>query len=235
MAHWITSLVLNLGAPLVYILSLGFGLGRQIPTPIDGLQYPVYVSTGAMVGTVVTLAGGFALWPVTLGFEGNQHFIAASHAPLSPWQISLGETLAVGVRILAQACFFAGLGAAFGLWSPIGAATQLPMTVLAGLALYTPLQALTARFPHAERHYSAIYRGFAAIFLLGGAFAPISLLPTSVQWFAWFSPVWHALLVNRALLGSPAPGLALHVVLLLIVTSVGSIGGCLGFRWRLAR
>lgn len=235
LTHWATTLILNMGAPLVYILSLGIGLGHQITNPIDGLPYPVFVSTGAMAGTVVTLAGGFALWPVTLGFNGNQHFVAASHASLSPWQISLGETLAVGIRLLAQVLFFTGLGTVFQLWNPVDAALQVPMTVLAGLALYTPLQAFAARFPRAEVHYSAIYRGFSAIFLLGGAFTPVNLLPKQMQWFAWFSPVWHALLVNRAVLGSPSPCSTIHIVLLLLMFVLGSLCGCLAFRWRLMR
>lgn len=233
MRYWKNILLLSLGTPAVYISALGFGLGGHIHRTIEGLPYPTYVASGSLVGTIAVIFGGYGLWPITSGFDGDKHFIIACNAPMSPAQVALGEMLAIGVRVSIQAASFWLVGICCGLWQGGWSAVVVPISVLTGMAIYAPLGCWATLVRGAASHFAPVYRLLAAFYLLGGSFSPVDSLPTWARWFSLCSPVTYGLRLSRGALRGEVDDVVTCLAPLLAVTIFGSIGMCFAFRSRI--
>lgn len=233
MEDWFIVVLLSLGPPLVYIFALGYGLGNHISTLMDGMDYLPFVASGAMVGTVATILGGFGLWPVVHGFEGTGQFPQACNAPLMPSQVALGEVTAVSIRVGVQATAFWLVGVLLHIW-PLGMSVfSIPASLLTGLALYTPLMAVSARYRGVSAHFLPIYRIFSAFYLLGGAFVPIKDLPGAVQIISMFSPITYGLTIARGAIVGGGSEVVYCVGILTLVSVVGMIAATRSFTYRI--
>jgi lipooligosaccharide transport system permease protein len=99
----------------------------------------------------------------------------------------------------------------------------IPAATLNGLAFALPLMAFTAS-QRTDTSFSSIFRFIITpLYLLGGAFFPISKLPIFLQAVAWASPLAHGVELCRGLvLGNLAAGPALvHVTVLMAYTIAG--------------
>ena len=73
----------------------------------------------------------------------------------------------------------------------------LVVAVVVGLAFAMPIMAfaITAKYDGA---FAGVQRFvIIPLFLFGGAFYPLTQLPTVVQWIAKFFPLWHGVVVAR--------------------------------------
>jgi len=74
------------------------------------------------------------------------------------------------------------------------------------------------------------------LFLFSGTFFPVSRLPNSIEWIAFFSPLWHAVeLCRGATTGGEAGAntlgaVVVHVVVLVAFIAVGFVWGTRTFR-----
>ena len=73
---------------------------------------------------------------------GSQY--AGGATAISPVQVALGELVALGLRLLAQAAVFWAIGLAFGAWGLASAWWVIPIATAAGLAFFAPLAAYSA-------------------------------------------------------------------------------------------
>jgi lipooligosaccharide transport system permease protein len=78
-----------------------------------------------------------------------------------------------------------------------GLIPSVPVAMLVGIGFAMPIMALSVG-AEVDGMFPAIQRFvIIPLFLFGGAFYPLSQLPTVVQWIAKFFPLWHGVVVAR--------------------------------------
>jgi lipooligosaccharide transport system permease protein len=105
------------------------------------------------------------------------------------------------------------------------------------LAFATPIMAFTAT-RRDDSGFASIFRFvITPLFLLGGAFFPLSKLPLFLQAVAWVTPLAHGVALCRGLvLGHLVIGeAALHVAVMAVYVVAGLIVARILFQRRLAK
>lgn len=191
-------LAVALGNPIMYLAAMGVGLGAIVRQPIDGVAYLTFVAPGLLVATVASTGASFGTWPIMGGFMWERRYYAAAATPVSASDLALGETTALGLRLIAQAGAFWLLGLLFGAWSTVASLWMVPIAVLAGLAFFTPLAAYAATIEQEGSHFQLIQRlVIMPMFLFAGTFFPLASMPGYLQWVGWVSPMWHGTQLAR--------------------------------------
>jgi lipooligosaccharide transport system permease protein len=165
------------------------------------------------------------MYPILAAIMWDRIFEAMLATPLAVRDILVGELAWVTVRLLMVASLFWVVMALFGVVHTPASLLVIPAAVLNGLAFATPIIAFTAT-QTTDNGFSTIGRFvLTPLFLLGGAFFPISNLPLVLQAVAWATPLAHGVALCRGiLLGNLGAGAAvLHLTVLLAFTAAGLI------------
>ncbi|WP_232547196.1 ABC transporter permease [Propioniciclava soli] len=193
-----TWLAVAFGNPVLYLAAMGLGLGAIVQGDVDGVSYLTFVAPGLLAATVATTGAQFGTWPIFGGFKWQKNYLAGYSTPLEPGQMALGETTAIGVRLVLQAVIFWLMAALFGAWPSASALLAIPAVTLAGLAMFTPLMAYSATVENEGLQFNFIQRLVVMpMFLFAGTFFPLSVMPAYLQWVGWISPMWHGTQLAR--------------------------------------
>ena len=240
-AYWTTIAGEAVLTPLLYLIAMGVGLGRLVDAGsggVGGVSYLAFVGPGLLVASTVMTATGEFTYGVMDGFKWSKIYFARSATAASPWQVAVGELLAVGVRFLVQSLVFwlmlVGFGVAgWGSW-PIALVASL-----AALAFGAPLMAFSAAQTDEGTQFTMIQRFVVApMFLFAGTFFPLESMPVYLQWIGWISPMWHGTQVARLLaFGLPVPPwlVAVHLAFLVVLVGLGTFLTVRNFERRLQR
>ena len=200
---WKTNVMSSLIQPLLYLLGLGVGIGSLVDRNTGSSEvlgttsYVSFVVPGLLVTTAMALAAGESMWPVmgALKWQRGYHGIAAT--PLTARNIVNGHALWIAVRCGIAAGSVAIVLAFFATTRTWGLAPSALVAILVGVSFAMPIMALSlgaekdGMFPAIQRFV------IIPLFLFGGAFYPLSQLPTAVQWIAKIAPLWHGVVVAR--------------------------------------
>ena len=241
-AYLQTIVIRSIGLPLLYLASMGLGLGALVDAGaggVDGVSYLVFVAPGLLVSSIVMEASGEFTYPVMSGFKWQKHFFAASASPLRPGQISVGEVVAVGLRFMAESVVFWLALVLFGAVPSGMSWLVIPIATLAALAFGAPLLAFSATQTDEGAQFAFIQRFVVMpMFLFAGTFFPLAAMPWYLQWVGWISPMWHGTQLARIVcfgMSNPAWLTVLHVVVLLLAAVVGTWAAARIFTRRLTR
>ena len=127
--------------------------------------------------------------------------------------------------------------AAFGVAHTPESLLVIPASTLTGLAFATPIIAFTAT-QRTDNGFATIGRFvITPLYLLGGAFFPLTKLPLFLQAVAWATPLAHGVALCRAfVLGNVVAGEAvLHATVLLAYILAGLVLARAIFMRRLAK
>jgi lipooligosaccharide transport system permease protein len=228
--------------PALYLLAMGVGLGGLISSQgrtVEGLSYLQFVAPGLMAATVLQNATGESLWPVLAGFKWMRFYHGMAASPMSPNDVYLGNLSWIAIRFTLSAVAFLVVAVLLGAVLSPWAILAVPAAVLCALALASPLTAFTAT-QETDHSFPLVLRFLTLpMFLFSGTFFPITQLPAFLQPFAWFTPLWHGVVLCRAATTGRLPpggvlGLALHVLVLLAFLGVGCTWGVRTFTRRLS-
>ena len=236
---WRGSVLSTFAMPLIYLGAMGLGVGALIDDPATnralGGSYLQFLAPGLLAAAVVTMVFGECTWPVISQVKWDKSFYAMLATPLRPFDIVLGNIAFVGVRAgITSVAFFVAM-TAFGVVHTPWALLTVPVGVLTGLALATPVYAFAIRRQN-EASFSLLFRlGSIPLFLFSGTFFPVSALPVVIQPVAYASPLWHGVDLCRALMAAaPASWPALlHVGYLLLWLGTGLVLAIGGFTKRM--
>jgi lipooligosaccharide transport system permease protein len=240
------------GAPVLYMLSLGIGLGSVVNSGAGahslGTSYLSFIAPALIAATALQVAVMDATYPVLHGgFKYQRVYFAMNATPLSAGQISGGVLGFTALRAAASAAVYLAVVVCFGGIRSIGALLCVPIATLGALAVAAPIAAYSATVQSESGGFSSIFRFLVMpMFLFSGTFYPISTLPHWARWLAWLSPLWHASELSRwAALGSlhlrsgvgqvSMLAALIHLGYLLALTVVGLRLTNWRFRVRLAR
>jgi len=150
------------------------------------------------------------MYPILGKIMWDRIYDAMLATPLRVVEILAGEVCWVLLRSLMVGSLFWVVMVIFGVARTPESVLVVPAAALNGLAFATPILAFTAR-QRQDGGFASIGRFvIMPLFLLGGAFFPLTRLPLLLQATAWLTPLAHGVALCRGIvLGSIAPGDAL--------------------------
>jgi lipooligosaccharide transport system permease protein len=235
---WRGGMVTTFLSPILFLASLGFGLGRFVDDAgtaaelLAGVSYAAWLAPGLLAAQAMQ-TGGFASTYTIMGrirWDRLYHGMLAT--PLTVGGIVFGELGWIGARLAIASAAFLAVMVVFGLvLSPTGI-LAIPAALLTGLAFSAPIMAFTPTQRN-DQGFNAIFRfGLTPLFLFSGTFFPIEQLPEAIRWIAYLTPLWHGVDLIRSLtLGIAEPGLAVvHLAVLGIYIAAGTTAALVTFR-----
>ncbi|HEX8767092.1 MAG TPA: ABC transporter permease [Jatrophihabitans sp.] len=246
------SAISQLGGPVLYLLSLGIGLGSIVNARAGGqslgTSYLSFIAPALIAATALQVAVGESTYPILFGgFKFQRLYYAMSATPLTARQIAAGTLGWIAARSAFSATLYLGVVACFGGIRSIGALLCVPIATLGAMALAAPIATYSATVETERGGFAAIFRFLVMpMFLFSGVFYPVSALPDWGRTLAWLSPLWHATELARwASLGSLrlssgvgqlSAGAALaHLAFLTVLTVAGVLLASWRFQVRLSR
>lgn len=232
-SYWVI-LVSGFVEPLLYMMSLGIGVGRlvgDIPVPGGGrLPYVVFVAP-AMLATSA-MAGAMAETGFNFFFKLKYQkiFEAILATPVRPFEIALAELSWAMLRGLVYTVIFLAIMVRLGYTTPARAAVALPAAVLTGLA-FGAAGMLVATLMRGWQDFDLLVTGQFVLFLFSGTFAPVQRYPGLVQVAIALTPLAHAVDLLRGITtGRTGLGMVGDVAYLVVMAA-----GCLALAGRRMR
>ena len=213
-------------SPLMFLLSLGLGLGSLVDKStggVDGVPYLQFVVPGIVAAQSMWVAMGESAYPVMGAIRWNAKYHAMLATPVGIDDVLLGHLLYVAMQITGATAIFIGVAALFGSFSSWWVLLCLPVTVLTGMSFTVPIFAFSAK-QETDSGFNILFRFIMTpLFLFSGIFFPVSQLPAFMRPIAWVMPLWHGVQADRSLaLGTPDfVAIAGHVAYLLVVIAAG--------------
>jgi len=213
-------------SPLLFLLSMGVGLGSLVDSSsggVGGVSYLKYVVPGILAAQAMWVAMGESTYAVMGAIRWNMRYHAMLATPIGIDDVLLGHLIYVGMQVTGATAIFIGVAALFGSFSSWWVLLALPVTVLTGMAFAVPIFAFSAK-QETDAGFNILFRFIMTpLFLFSGIFFPVSQLPAVMRPIAWVMPLWHGVEADRSLaLGSPdAAGVLGHTAYLVVVIAVG--------------
>ncbi len=212
----------NLADPMLYMLGLGYGLGRLLPD-VAGVPYLTFLAAGTVCystmnsATFETLYSGFSRMHVQKTWE------AILNTPLNLDDLLMGEWVWAASKSLLS-----GLAILLVIWLlqlqeswPL-TLWIVPVAFLIGLAFSGLGLIMTALSPSYDFFMYYFTLAITPMVLLCGVFYPTDQLPTILQHVAAVLPLTHAIDIVRPLvLGRVPPGWAWHALVLFAYGTLG--------------
>jgi len=221
--HWII-IFSGFFEPLFYLFSMGIGLGHfvgKVPGPGGQLvSYasfvaPALLASAAMNGAVYDSSNVF--WKM----KYSKTYDSILSTPVGPADVTVGETACALFRGFLYAVSFLVVAAVLGLIDSPWGVLALPGALLIGFAFAgMGVAAITYFRTWQDFEFLALVQ--LPMFLFSATFFPISTYPAAIQWVVRFSPLYHAIRLERAFnLGLIGWAQAVDIAYLLVLGLVG--------------
>lgn len=234
-ATWRGTVVSGFLAPLLYLGSLGFGLGSLVRQGVDGVPYVAFVAPGVLAANAMQTAVGESTFPVMAAIKWQRHYQAMLATPLGVVDLLLGHLAFIVLRMVIVVVAFVAVGAGLGAFPSWWVLLAIPVAVLGGVAHAAPVMAFSARQEDAGG-FNLLFRfGVIPMFLFAGTFFPVAQLPVLVRGLAYATPLWHTTQLCRELSlgGATVLGAVGHLAYLALWLAVGTWLALRGLRRRL--
>ncbi|MEY4321059.1 MAG: hypothetical protein RLZZ471_1000 [Actinomycetota bacterium] len=239
---WVSMLSFGIGNPVLFLLSVGVGIGALVNKNnggIDGVDYLVFLAPALLSTAAIQATMDETMFPVLSGFVWDKIFFAMNATQLGGRSIVGGILLAAGVRNVLTVLVYEVILVLFGA-VPLASIPMLTLSsVLAGFA-FGSVMLMGSSFVKKDDGFFAIVGRFiiTPMFMFSGTYYPLESLPVYLQWIGWLSPVWHATDLGRSLsYGHQAPTwlLVAHVAYLSALFIVGILIAAWQFDRRLSK
>lgn len=216
-----SSIVINLGEPLLYLVAFGYGLGMYIGGQMD-MPYLTFLASGTLAAAAMNTAGFEALFGVFTRMVPQKSYDAMLASPLEITDILTGEILWCATKAVIHGAGILLVASLLGAVADWRAVWVLPVLFLAGVTFAATALVVTAR---ANSYASFSYYTtlvMTPLMLLSGVFYPISTLPPLLQQVVQWLPLVHAVdLVRPLMAGQALTQVGLHVGVLMTYAIVG--------------
>ena len=192
------SILGNLGEPLLYLLAMGWGLGRMVGN-VDGIPYIQFLAPGLVCSTAMYAATFECTFGSFTRMTRQNTYDAILATPVSLEDIVAGEILWGASKGLLSGTAMLVVMSLFGLVTSFWSILALALVFLIGLLFASLSMIVTARAPSYDFFSYYFTLVIAPMFLFSGIFFPVSNLPVWAQTFAWFLPLTHGVSASRAL------------------------------------
>lgn len=207
--------------PLLYLVALGFGLGRFVES-IDGVPYAKFIAP-ALIAISVMYASFFECsYSSYVRMYYQKTFDAIIATPVTIEDVIAGELLWGATRSMVNATVMIPVIALFGLIDIRYALLIIPFAFLGGLLFGAIGMCFTAVTPNIMSINYPVLLFITPMFLFSGTFFPLNALPEPIQYFAIaFLPLTH--IVNGIRLigyGTLEPVILFNLAWIVVVCAV---------------
>jgi lipooligosaccharide transport system permease protein len=245
------SVITQMVGPILYLLSLGVGLGTVVNHGGGarlGVGYLAYIAPALIAATALQVGANEAMYPILYGgFKYQQAYFAMHATPMTPGQIARAQLGWIAIKCALSGLIYLIVVACFGGIRSIGSLLCIPIGALGAMALCAPVAAYAASVYNEGGAFPAITRFIVMpMFLFSGTFYPVSSLPEWAHVAAWVSPLWHATelarwvslgpLHLRSGIGQVSFGMVVvHLAYLLVLAIAGTVIAGWRFKVRLEK
>ena len=223
--YWKTILFPNFVEPLLYLAALGLGLGAFIQQGgIDGQPYVKFVAPGLLASNAMFAASFESTFNTFVKLKIDKIYDAIITTPVNAEDVVGGEYLWAGTRAALYGTAFLAvltvLGFAFdeplitSFWAVLIPPTLLVIGIMFSV-MGTLFTSLIQRIDFYAYYFTLVV---TPLFLFSGIFFPVEDFPAPVPQIAWFTPLYHAVNVCRALATGPTPAVLVDVAWMLVFT-----------------
>jgi lipooligosaccharide transport system permease protein len=212
-------LVAAIGNPLLYLLAIGYGLGRYV-ADVDGMPYAVFLAPGLLAAAAMNSASFETTFGSFTRLSEQHTYEAILATPCSVGDIVAGDVLwaatksAMATLVVLVVVTVAGL-----VRSPLAVAV-VPVGFLTGCCFGALGMVVTAKARSYNFFDYYFTLGVSVMFFFSGVFFPLDGLPAWARGVAWCMPLTHAVALARALVvGAPSLGLVGHLAWLVLATA----------------
>ncbi len=229
------SLFFAFGEPFVYLLGLGFGLGRFIGD-VGEMPYLTFLASGLLAASAMNVASFEGMFSVFTRMTHQQTYDAILATPLQVDDIVAGEMLWCATKSVLNSLPILVVAALLGAVQAWTAVLAIPVFLLVGLCFAGPaiVMASVAKGFDFFNYYVTLL--MTPMFIFSGVFYPVSTLPEFAQTLVQILPLSHAIALIRPLVaGQPLVDPGLHVLVLAAYAGFGYLAATVGLRKRLVR
>lgn len=218
--YWYTTIVGSLGAPLLYFIAIGYGLGHFI-REVEGMPYVMFLAPAILASAVMNAAAFETTYSSYTRMEVQRTFHSIAVTPVSLEEVVAGEILWAATKAMVPGFIMFGAIALLGYMKSPLALWVLPLLPLLGL-VFASLGMLMTSFAKNYDYFTYFFTLFLEpMFLFSGTFFPLSALPPIVQKAAWILPLTHPVYLFRSLFQGEVPeNWLLHVGVLVVLAVV---------------
>jgi lipooligosaccharide transport system permease protein len=216
----VPAILMNFGEPLIYLLGLGFGLGRFVGE-MSGMPYVAFLSSGIIASSAMTTASFEGMYSVFTRMVPQKTYEALLATPLEIDDILAGEMLWCATKSLFSGMAILAVATALGVVGSWQALWVIPVVFLIGLCFAGPaliMSSLAYNYDFFNYYFVLI---ITPMYILCGVFYPIESLPAAAQGAVQVLPLTHAVMLTRSLLaGAELTRPLLHVTVLMLYAVV---------------
>ena len=211
---WLHNLMFNVAEPLLYLSSLGFGLGMLIGE-IEGVSYLQFIAPGMVALSAMYSATFECTYGTFLRLHYQKTLQAILAGPVTVGEVIAGELLYGMFKSVLFGVVILIVVSTLGL-VPAVTAVFIPLFLVLPGAVFSILAVCyTAMIKNIDQLNYYITLAIMPFFLFGGLYFPVGNLPDWVQQLNWLNPLYHSIEVCRALaLGQISDRLWVHVAVL---------------------
>ncbi len=215
------SLLGNFGEPLLYLLGLGYGLGRFIRGMAE-IPYLTYLATGILCVSAMNTATFEGLYAAYTRMTRQDTYGAMLATPLQVPEVVAGEVAWCATKSLISGVTLFIVALALGAL-PLEPAmlAALAVVLLVGLAFGALALLVTSLAPSYDffLYYFTLF--ITPMFLFSGVFYPVDTLPGWLQVLVACLPLVHGVeLVRPLAMGAMPDAAGLHLGVLVIYLAV---------------
>ena len=210
----VSNMVFYFGEPLLYLLGLGFGLGRFIGE-IDGIDYFAFLASGLVASSAMTSASFEAIYSAYTRMVPQKTYDGMLATPLEVDDIVAGEMLWCATKSCIAGSSILLVAALLGAVASLHALLCVPLLLLVGLAFAGPALAVSAVSPSYDFFNYYITLVITPMMILCGVFYPVASLPEAFGYAVQALPLTHAVALARPLVtGVPVDSVLVHLAVL---------------------
>ncbi len=222
--YWLL-LVSGFVEPLLYLLSIGVGVGALVGdlTLVGGevVTYAAFVAPAMLASSAMS----GALSETTFNFFGKMKYMklydGVIATPVQPFEIALGELAWAMLRGTAYSGAFLVVMVGMDLTAPTRALAAFPAAVLVGFA-FGALGLAISTFMRSWQDFDLMGSAQFVLFLFSGTFVPAEAYPVVLRWLVEVTPLYRAVhLIRGVTVGTAGWGWLLDVLYLLVVLAAG--------------
>lgn len=212
--------------PVLYLLSMGLGLGALIGgVEFYGREVPyaAYIAPALMAVSAMNGAVYDSTMNVFFKMKHAKLYDQMLSTSLGPLDVALGEILLAMFRGLLYAVGFMAITTLLGLNLGWTAVLAIPAALLIAFGFASIGLAVTS-FMKTYQHLDFVFFILMPMFLLSATFFPISVYPEPIQWVVMALPLWHGVdMIRQLTTGMIQPNIWGHVAYFSVMVLVGCV------------